>query len=166
MESSAPEQSLRPQQRPERRPEPEPEPRRAERAPEPQPQRQAAPQPQGNADRSARAGQATGRAEGTSATSGQGGQASTAGNAAASNYPGLVMRKISRVPRPRVGSRGEAVVAFRIAANGGLAGASLARSSGSAALDNAALQVIRRAAPFPPPPRGARSDYTITIKGQ
>jgi periplasmic protein TonB len=92
--------------------------------------------------------------------------ASQAGNAAVSNYPGQVMRRISRVGKPRVKSKGEAVIAFTISASGGLGGVSVARSSGSAALDQAALTLIRKAAPFPKPPAGARRQYTIKIKGR
>ncbi len=76
------------------------------------------------------------------------------------------MRKISRVSRPRVGVRGKAVIAFTIASNGGLSGVSVAKSSGSARLDAAALQVVRRAAPFPAPPRNARRSFTISIVGR
>ncbi|WP_289086128.1 hypothetical protein [uncultured Sulfitobacter sp.] len=36
----------------------------------------------------------------------------------------------------------------------------------SAALDRAAVSVIRKAAPFPRPPAGARRQYSIKIKGQ
>ena len=92
--------------------------------------------------------------------------ASQAGNAAVSNYPGQVMRRISRVGKPRVKSKGEVVIAFTISASGGLGGVSVARSSGSAALDQAALTLIRKAAPFPKPPAGARRQYTIKIKGR
>jgi len=92
--------------------------------------------------------------------------ASQAGNAAVSNYPGQVMRRISRVGKPRVKSKGEAVIAFTISASGGLGGVSVARSSGSSALDQAALSLIRKAAPFPKPPAGARRQYTIKIKGR
>lgn len=89
-----------------------------------------------------------------------------AGNAAVSNYPGQVMRRISRVPKPRINSRGTTVVAFSISSGGGLAGVAVARSSGSAALDQAAVRVIRKAAPFPKPPRGARRQFSIRIKGR
>ena len=59
-----------------------------------------------------------------------------------------------------------ATIAFAIASNGGLASVSVARGSGSAALDRAAVSVIRKAAPFPRPPAGARRQYSIKIKGQ
>lgn len=89
-----------------------------------------------------------------------------AGNAAASNYPGKVMRRISRMPKPRVKARGTALVVFSISSGGGLAGVSVARSSGSTALDQAAMQYIRKAAPFPPPPRGAQRRFSVQIKGR
>ncbi len=76
------------------------------------------------------------------------------------------MRKLSRVPRPRMNARGAAVVAFSIAGSGGLSGVSLARSSGSAALDRAALQVVQRAAPVPAPPAGAPRSYSSQIKAR
>lgn len=160
--------SLRPVERPDslRKPEPAPQPqRRAEPEPE---RRQAQPRPtqQGNAERNARAGQEQGNEAATASRSGAGGRADSSGNAAASNYPGQVMRKLSRVSRPRMNARGAAVVAFSIAGSGGLSGVSLARSSGSAALDRAALQVVQRAAPFPAPPPGARRNYSIEIKAR
>lgn len=88
------------------------------------------------------------------------------GNAAASNYPGLVMRRIARVPKPRVNARGTTVVAFSISRGGGLGALSVVRSSGSAALDKAALRVIRKASPFPKPPQGAKRSFSIRIKGR
>lgn len=161
--------SLRPMERPDtlRRPEPEPDPApRRETRPEPTVTRQTQRAPQGNSDRNARAGQAQGSESATATRSGSGGRSQEAGNAAASNYPGQVMRKLSRVPRPRMNARGAAVVAFRIAGSGGLSGVSLARSSGSAALDRAALQVVQRAAPFPAPPAGAQRSFSIQIKAR
>ena len=75
------------------------------------------------------------------------------------------MRRIQRAKR-RANVRGEAIVAFRIGPGGGLAGVSLARSSGSARLDEIAVAQVRRAAPFPPPPSGARTSFTVRIKGK
>ena len=132
----------------------------------PKPQPQAKPAPSGNAERSAQAGQAAGTERAKAITSGAHGKSDSAGNASASNYPGLIMRKLARAPRLRMSARGEAVVAFRVASNGGLASVSIARSSGSSALDQAALRVVQRAAPFPPPPNGARRSFSVQIKGR
>ncbi|QGX97596.1 TonB family protein [Roseovarius faecimaris] len=123
--------------------------------------------PKGNASETAKAGAAQGSTQAETRTASAGKTtAKQSGNAAVSNYPGKVMQKISRVRKPRVGSKGTAVVSFKIASNGGLAGLSLARSSGSGALDQAALNVIQKAAPFPPPPKGAQRSFSIKIKGQ
>lgn len=131
-----------------------------------QPKPAATPAPRGNSTTTAQAGQSTGKATATATSSGSGGAQKSAGNAAASNYPGLVMRKLSRVSRPRVSSKGAALVAFGVTANGGLSGVSIARSSGSAELDRAALTVVQRAAPFPAPPTGAQRSFSVEIKGR
>jgi periplasmic protein TonB len=121
----------------------------------------------GNAEQSSIAGAVTGTAGSRAATSGTAGsKAASSGNAAASSYPGKVMRHLSRAPRPSVGARGTAVVAFSVLDGGGLAGVSIARSSGSAALDRAAVDMVRGAAPFPPPPAGAQRSFSISIEGR
>jgi len=142
------------------------------RQPKPQTQKKtskpkADPAKQGNAARNARAGEATGKTKATAPRqSGSGGRQNATGNAAASNYPGAVMRKLSRAGKPRVNARGAAVVAFSIGGNGRLASVSLARSSGSSSLDRAALRLVQRAGPFPKPPRGAQRRFSIQIKGR
>jgi protein TonB len=76
---------------------------------------------------------------------------------AASVYGALARKK----PRS-VGASGSVTVSFAIGASGSLRNALVARSSGKAPLDRAALAIIRQAAPFSPPP-GSRQSYTITI---
>lgn len=123
--------------------------------------------PRGNANRSAVKGTSNGTKAARATTQGTTNrEAETGGSAAASNYPGQVMRRISRVAKPRVNNRGTAVVAFSISGNGGLSQVSISRSSGSSKLDRAALQVIQKAAPFPAPPRGAQRNFSIRIKGR
>lgn len=138
--------------------------KKAERAKPPAPQKAT----RGNAQRNNTKGSDSGTSQTAKATTtGQQSAAATqAGNAAASNYPGQVMRRISRLPKPRVNARGTTVVAFSIGSGGGLAGVSVARGSGSASLDRAAVTLIRRAAPFPNPPAGAQRQFSISIKGQ
>ena len=166
----APTRSLRPMRRSaafEARnapPKPRTEERRLE-TPRTETPRQAAPTPRGNADTNAAAGITAGRSEATpSNRTGAQTQSSAAGNAAASNYPGTVMRKISGTRKPRLNRSGSARVSFSIGASGALAGASIAKSSGVAALDREALNLIRRASPFPPPPLGARTRFSIDIQ--
>jgi protein TonB len=123
--------------------------------------------PRGNAEQTQQAGADSGTASATATVTGTArGSSAASGDAAISNYPGVVMQRISRVPRPKAGSRGTAVVAFSISSGGGLAGASIARSSGSAALDRAAVRMIRSAAPFPPPPPGAQRSFSINVEGR
>ncbi len=123
--------------------------------------------PAGNAEVDARRGSATGqenaRATASSSASGQG---QAAGNAAVANYPGQVVRQITRLRRPRAPDRGAVTVAFSISRSGALASASIARSSGSAALDRVALDHIRRAAPFPAPPPGAQTSFSFEFVGR
>ena len=158
-------QSLRPPERPVDppvQPLPEPPRRRVEKT-----TARSAPtaQPRGNGQANATRGevQSTRSAPGGQAVT-NGGTAQVQGNAAASNYPGQVMRRIQRAKR-RANVRGVAVVRFKVTASGGLAGLSIARSSGSGKLDGIALAQVLRAAPFPPPPAGARTSFSVRIKG-
>ena len=162
-EEDAPRLSQRPQRR-------DPE-RAAEAAKKAKPKPQLKPKPQkttrGNAKRNNTKGAQTASRAGNAVKSGtQQRAAAPAGNAAASNYPGQVMSRIARVGKPRVRSRGTAVIAFSVGNGGQLADARVARSSGSAALDQAALGIIRQAAPFPRPPAGAQRNFSIQIKGR
>ncbi|WP_331371917.1 energy transducer TonB family protein [Sinorhizobium chiapasense] len=99
----------------------------------------------------------------------RGSAAQEAGNAAVDNYKGKVRRKLSRTRRypaeaKRQGLRGVAHVRFTVTSNGGLASVSLAKSAGSPILDEAALDAVRRAAPFPAIPAGAgRDSWVFTI---
>lgn len=162
-DSAAVSRSVRPQLRdPDRAPKPKPV---VKAQPAPKPVRDPKPAPTGGA-RDTRAGEATGKSDATARQSGNSGRQQAAGNAAVSNYPGIVMRKLSRAGKPRVRARGAAVVAFSISGNGGVSSVSLARSSGSAELDRAALQLVRGAAPFPQPPQGAQRSFSIQIKGR
>lgn len=160
-ETPAPQVSARPRARPERA-----APERPQQATPPKPQRTVRQQP-GNSNRDSRAGDASGRDTAQPQKAGPAQTAATrSGTAAAANYPGQVMRQIQRTRRERVNARGSAQVSFTIAANGGLAALGIARSSGSARLDQVALQQIRRAAPFPRPPTGAQRSFTLRIDGR
>ncbi len=73
--------------------------------------------------------------------------------------------KLARVARSvRAKGRGEVVVAFAVGSNGNVRGARVARSSGDASVDQAALQALQKAAPFPPIPEGAgRSSWEFAV---
>jgi protein TonB len=150
---------------------PPPEPQRTER---PRQQQQAArPAPRqgsgGQNQADAQRGVAEGSAAARAAPSGQARQANAAGNAAVSNYPGQIasrLRRSLRYPREaqRQGIRGEVHVQFTVNAGGGVGGVSIARSSGSPVLDQAALQTVQRAAPFPAiPPAAGRNSWPFTV---
>lgn len=161
--SAAPSQSVRPTIRPAGL---TPPPRRQAQRQQPQ-----AAQPRGNANQNARQGEQTTQSRDTGAAQRGSNSAATerstaASNAAISNYPGQVMRRISRVRKPRTNARGAALVSFSVTGDGGLGAVSLQRSSGSATLDAAAVQVVQRAAPFPAPPNGAQTRFHIEISGR
>lgn len=69
-------------------------------------------------------------------------------------YAGLVRARIARNRPSGRGRRGTAIVRFAISRSGRLRYVRLGRSSGVGALDRAAVSSVRRAAPFPRPPRG------------
>lgn len=107
------------------------------------------------------------RADARAGASGGGGQARQAGNAAVSNYPGQVTRKLRRALRyPREAGRqrlrGEVAVSFVVSRDGNAGSIRVVKSSGSPILDNAALETVRRAAPFPPIPDG-RPNWPFTV---
>ena len=59
------------------------------------------------------------------------------------------MKKIQGTKKRASPGKGSAVVGFAISANGGLSLVKIVKSSGSAALDAAAVDHIQRSAPFP-----------------
>jgi protein TonB len=116
-----------------------------------------------------RRGVADGDAQGKTAKASKGGRNSSAGNAAVSNYPGKVAAKLRRAVRSisrsaRAKASRDVQVSFVVNAGGGVGGVSVVRSSGSSELDQAAVAMVRRAAPFPPiPPEAGRSSWAFTL---
>jgi protein TonB len=100
----------------------------------------------------------------TSGKSAKKSRSSNAGNAAASNYPGKVYAKIARTRQRNAGGRGVAQVRFSVTSGGQASGVSVARSSGDANIDRAAVAHVKRAAPFPKPPPGAKTRFVIPIE--
>lgn len=103
------------------------------------------------------------------AASGDGGTAGGAGSAAVSGYPGRIRTRLLRALRSAAAGgrrpmRGEAEVGFTIAGDGSVSGLRIVRSSGRAALDEAMLGAVRRAAPFPAiPPEAGRSSWSFQV---
>ncbi len=81
------------------------------------------------------------------------------------NYRAKVLGKVAanmidpERPRPKA----LAIVGFRVDAQGGLESVWLARPTGSAELDAEAMDMVRRSAPFPPPPAGADHNFGAAI---
>lgn len=129
---------------------------------------QNAPAPRGgkaNAQRGIAGGSISGHAAST-----QSGRSKTgSGNAAVSNYPGEVTRQLHRSLRyPQRAAernlRGETQVQFTVEASGKVGEVRVLTTSGSDILDQAAIETVRRAAPFPPIPSGAdRHEWPFTV---
>ena len=72
-----------------------------------------------------------------------------------------VLEKAKINPRTRLA--GTVVVRFRVAAGGQLVSREITTSSGSKVLDEAAVAVLERAAPFPPMPTGVASGEPMVV---
>ncbi|OBZ92502.1 energy transducer TonB [Pararhizobium polonicum] len=110
--------------------------------------------------------------EGAVASNAQGnkGKVSQAeGDAAASNYKGKLRSKVSRhfrYPRSanRAGVKGVVMVGFTVSSSGEVSGIGIVSGSGSSVLDEAALNAVRKAQPFPKFPEGVnRSSWRFTF---
>lgn len=128
-------------------------------------QKQAAPSAAATPNRAAAGARDVGQA-------GAGGLSEAGGTAAVSSYQALVLAHLQRhrvypaAARER-GITGVAAVRFALAANGSVISAGLARSSGESILDSAAVDMVRRASPFPPFPLGmgrARLDFAAPVR--
>lgn len=94
------------------------------------------------------------------------------GTKATSNYQGKVVAKLRRAKRyPREAKRqrlvGTVNVGFTISSNGAVSGIRITRSSGHPVLDQAALDMVRRASPMPKFPgdiRVARMNMQVPVR--
>ncbi|WP_246805404.1 TonB family protein [Mesorhizobium mediterraneum] len=90
-------------------------------------------------------------------TSSKGKKQAAAGNAIESRYSGEIQKKLARANRRvsksiQASARNNARVVFVVMADGSISDIQLAESSGSAELDQFALTLVRKQAPFPPIP--------------
>ncbi|MGB9369389.1 MAG: energy transducer TonB [Xanthobacteraceae bacterium] len=84
------------------------------------------------------------------------------------NYQGLVAARLARFKRfppeaRRRREQGSALVSFVIDGTGRVTSIRLVRGTGFAALDDEVQAMIRRASPFPPPPRGAEMSFSAPV---
>jgi protein TonB len=76
-----------------------------------------------------------------------------------------VQRKLERAKtRVRVAGKGNVTVGFTITANGSVINLKVRKSSGKPAVDKGALDVVRKASPFPAiPPDSGKKSYQIVV---
>jgi protein TonB len=78
-----------------------------------------------------------------------------------------LLERNKRYPADARNDRGVAQVAFSLDRRGRVVSSRLLATSGSAALDREALEMIKRAQPFPPPPAalaGAEVSLTVPVR--
>lgn len=127
------------------------------------------PRPQATKPRPQQAGSGGASNVDTAAASPSAGQAGagSGGSADVARYPGQVQNKLRRAlryPRDARGDSGEALVYFVVDSGGQVVSLNVARSSGNPIIDQAALDTVRRAAPFPAIPGDAgRTSWDFTI---
>lgn len=80
-------------------------------------------------------------------------------------YKGKVWRHLQRFRRSNVVGPGSAFVGFSLEDRGKVTELSIVRTSGSSRFDGEALQMVRRAEPFPAPPPHVAHAFIFEIKG-
>lgn len=154
VDQAQPVSTLRPQRRPENPAPPE------KPAEQPQAEKPQAPRPASDGSRQATV--AAGDAGSAAAGAGQGDTAGQAGDASArAAWMGAIRSRIERnmrYPRDGNGAKGTVLVQVAVAADGALVAVGIAESSGIAALDQAAIVIVRKAAPFRRAPRDAGTE--------
>ncbi|WP_254019273.1 energy transducer TonB family protein [Mesorhizobium escarrei] len=102
--------------------------------------------------------------------SSKGKKQAASGNAIESRYSGEVQNKLARANRRvsksiQASARNNARVVFVVMADGSISDIQLAESSGSAELDQFALTLVRKQAPFPPiPSETGRSSWVFKAR--
>ena len=81
-------------------------------------------------------------------------------------YAKAVLKKVRAAKKKTGAGKGSVVVGFTIGKDGSLAGVKVLQSSGNDSLDKIALDHIRRSAPFPAPPEGAKRSYSFEFVGK
>lgn len=82
------------------------------------------------------------------------------------DYSAMVWGRIMRFKPERARYPGKVTVHFTVAGDGNLVSAEVSEPSGIPALDQLALDVVRRATPFPAPPAGADAPMVFNIPFQ
>jgi protein TonB len=76
----------------------------------------------------------------------------------------MLLERNKRYPADAKNDRGIAQIAFSIDRKGHVTSSHIVKTSGSAALDREALEMVKRAQPFPPPPAGLPgTEVSLTV---
>lgn len=85
-----------------------------------------------------------------------------------SSWQNKVQRRIaliaSRSKKPTTASRSSAYVTFNFDQSGNITSARMSRSSGNPAIDELALQIVRKSSPIPSPPEGWNGSLTVPVE--
>jgi len=107
---------------------------------------------------------ASGETSNSDTGTGSGSAKTDAGNAATSNYTGIVTAHIRRKRRSNAAGAGSAILKLSIGANGRLEKIDVYKSSGSTRFDRQAMRMAKMASPYPKPPAG-QGPVLVRIKG-
>ena len=80
-------------------------------------------------------------------------------------YAAIVFSQLAKAKQigEEMGQPGTAAIVFSVDEKGALASVALATSSGIKTLDDEALSIVHKAAPFPPPPPGAQRSFSANV---
>ncbi|WP_297323112.1 TonB family protein [uncultured Bartonella sp.] len=85
-----------------------------------------------------------------------------------SSWQNKVQRRIAliaaRTQKPRTSNRASAYVTFNFDKSGAITSARMSRSSGDPAIDELALQIVRKSSPIPTPPEGWNGSLTVPVE--
>jgi protein TonB len=81
----------------------------------------------------------------------------------AKGYAKIVYQHIASKPQRKVRGKGTVTIEFKLNTDGSIAYAKIIKSSGRTRVDKAALNHVKRAAPFPKPPAHAGLSFTLPV---
>lgn len=84
------------------------------------------------------------------------------------SWQNKVQRRIaliaSRAKKPSTSGRSSAYITFNFDQKGNITSARMSRSSGNPAIDNLALDIVRKSSPIPTPPEGWNGSLTVPVE--